>query len=453
MDDATQLAEQLLQPLHERYIQHKKDHAASGARTRDGISGAEAAWDVTAMAIPIGVDIMKNAQLENTKDQRETFGMLIKQLSLLPGPHHAFAKQFADGRGDANTAYQLLHSYTCGERTSKRFQKLEIDPHWGKADLENTEELVREAETLVKEVKEKFATIEIISSQEVSKTYQEMRELFGEHGFFGIEENEKAFTLKNGEKLVDMSPAQRTEAQRLLEEKLRELRIVALVERVRSGEINKDDWMLILRVPTITVPAGSGGIYVEEVSEALERAVRTGSGTSRGGSRIVPLTMQTMQEYLAPDMLARGQSKLLYDIGWYRNEAFYTMQQSGNRDTSPESIAASGGVGAMHWQMVTRDVLTDSLYKNHTEQTELVRNSYGIEARRRTPVEIVQDFFLRLRSVGDRTMCKPYKDDWSDVRTARGGFVSVGGGVQIGLRVYADAPLDRHGRLGVSPSY
>lgn len=286
---------------------------------------------------------------------------------------------------------------------------------------------VRREESIALPNKSRSGRSDKFSRREGEEQYQEMKTIFGEKGFFGIEENEYAFTLKNGIKLIELTQEERDMAGHLLFEKRKESDVQSFLELLKNDRELAKMWGLHLRVPWI----------------------------SADGHRI-PLTMKTLETHLAPDMRTRDQGKLLYDVSWYREEAFYRMQQPGNTDTTPSAIQSSGGLGRMEWRFVTRDVLPETLNKNHTRQWTLLQEEarfFGLDPkkiRRRLPVETVHDFAVRLRAADDRTMAGRY--DWSDVRSSDGGLVFVGRGDRYGLSVSGDHPGGRGGNLGASLS-
>ncbi len=241
---------------------------------------------------------------------------------------------------------------------------------------------------------------------EAEERYREMRELFKE-GFLGIEEVETAFTLLDGRKLIELSKEERREALRLLEVKLNEPDIKEFLQKTPKEQLAKE-WLLVLRLPKFK------------------------DGT--------PLTMNAMQEKIAPDMQAKGQGELFYSVDWYAKEAFYTGQ-------TPKE---------MHWQFVTRKVVPETKGKNHSAQTAELKKAAQAsrldpgKTRRRLPVETLYDFVLSLRAKNQPILEAEY--DWSDILSSVGVLVLVGDCTAEGAHVHRWSPEYSHERVGASLS-
>jgi hypothetical protein len=247
---------------------------------------------------------------------------------------------------------------------------------------------------------------EVFKSPEV----KEIIELFGDH-FFGPDQIEKAFTIKNEQgqevKLIDLSPEERQRAVEMLEEKLREPDIKQFLTKPENQKDIKDGkYLLILRVNKIKV---------------------NGKNTN--------LTMKAMQEQIAPDMARNNQGKLLFNTGWYKDEDFYTT-----------------ATPTFEWTLVTKGVVEATLGKDHPTQTAiLTREAQRIgldptKIHRRAPCETVFDriLFRTTDFLRDRY-------DWSDTKS--GGLpVGVGGGDSAGLDTSGHSFGNSYSLLGSSLS-
>jgi len=276
-------------------------------------------------------------------------------------------------------------------------------------------------------------------SPETQEIYEQAEKLFGEN-FLGIEQVETAFTIQDEDgkdlKLIDLTPEEQEKAKELLKQKLEEPDIQVFLRKLENKELNPGDYMLVFRMPTIKLP------------------------DHRDGSRRkVPVTMQDLRFRLSEDMERKGQGKLLDDITWCETESFYRIQQPGNTATTAKEVRESLGEGAMHWQIVTKEVLPDSTDKNYAAQAEVLSQAavaIGLNETkvvRRKPVEIVYDFLTVLRrdpKNQERILLGEF--DWGGVRSSSGRHVIVGRGDSDGLVMDGWHPDRRGGGLGASLS-
>lgn len=257
--------------------------------------------------------------------------------------------------------------------------------------------------------------------REYNNEYQEMRDLFGEN-FLGMEEVEKSFTLKDGTKLIEITSDEEATIVQALHAKLAEPDIQEFIQKFKNKELDPKEWMLVLRTDAITVEESIGS----NVTAKKHR----------------PLTMETMQKHLAPDMTAQSQGKLLYNIDGYAQESFYLRQRPG--DTQPfaddeKFKAAQNRPRTFHWQLVTRATVPGTKSKSNSQQSDILQQkalACGLnptKTHRRTPVETTYDFACALRATGTRILVGEY--DRSDTKTSVGSFVRVGLGNASGLAV------------------
>jgi hypothetical protein len=248
------------------------------------------------------------------------------------------------------------------------------------------------------------------AKMELGPEYREMKDLFGEN-FFGFEEVEKAFTLQDGDKLVELSKFQKAEANRLLAQFIQEPDVKQFMDKVKSGEIKKGGWNLRLQISTFTDP-----------KSRLE----------------VPLTMKAFNQCLAPDMEGRNQGKLLYNVDWYEAKKFYTT------DTMQ-----------FQWVLSTNEVVPTTLDKNHENQTgelkkfaKSVSLDFDAKQSRSKPIETLYRFFVMLRNTSRRVLENTY--DWSATKSSDGDLVDVGRCGARGSFVDGDHPAGSLGWLGSS---
>jgi hypothetical protein len=189
--------------------------------------------------------------------------------------------------------------------------------------------------------------------------------------------------------------------------------------------------------------------------------------------------MVKLNNLLKERFAKENKGKVIYnEAGWQQNEDFYTTE-------TPE----------MHWVLVSKETIPNSLGKNYLEQTEVlvdyIQNSVfkdlampqnyadaiaefeaqkaeiaGLidpdwqEAARRlaelklnqltrqTPVEALYDIDVRLLNNGDRLLEQLYT--WTNRRGSDGRLVYVGSADADGAGVPAHKPGYRDGSLGVS---
>ncbi|MFH1766633.1 MAG: hypothetical protein ABH826_00870, partial [Patescibacteria group bacterium] len=188
-----------------------------------------------------------------------------------------------------------------------------------------------------------------------------------------------------------------------------------------------------------------------------------------------PMTAKHLYETVTPNLEAKNKGKLLNDIEWYENEAFYT-------DSAP-------GRG---WRLVTRELLPGSTDLDYADQTKLLRdtlaaqpeltdeekqaiadcsdaildkivndNSWSIAAERlaklkineitrRKIVDVVYDQALMLLSRDKRLFDGRILFDWTQDRTSSGYLVLAGYPAAQGLSVSSWDPGLRADDVGVS---
>jgi len=285
----------------------------------------------------------------------------------------------------------------------------------------------RELEKEIRGEKKPEASFENLENPE--KTYEFAERLFGEN-FLGIKQVERAFTVEDKEglykKLVYMTDAEQERARDLLHEKLKESDMQVFLEKIKSGELDPGNYMLILRLA--------------EFRHCDHLGVKT-----------VPVTMIAMEKALALDMDRKDQGKLfrgttvnsetdaVSNEAWYRDYTFYTRQQPGNKESWPGS--ETDGAGEMHWQLVSQLAVSGSLGQaDRARQHALLEAGMqlGLDINQvvpRTPVEITWDYVVALRNNPKQTRFLFHARDSSKVVLPSEHIVNVGAGGQRGLKV------------------
>lgn len=417
LDEADQFRQKLLEPFYNKF----KELELQEKKGRRRVS-------------PEVLQKQSDQALEQATVKDLEWNEALKKLKVLPGRHQPELIAYLKFNKSKDTQSLLLGGQPLdrvAESTDeyRRFGMLE--PLETEEDLIKLEDQIKQAKMVLAKTKstwlpllekaEKFfpkETFTAIKAKREEKEKErrgktgealarEMRELFKE-GFFGLEEVETAFTLQDGKKLVELSAKERETAFRLLEAKLNEPDIEEFLRETPKKRL-AENWLLVLRLPKL-----------------------------RDGAS---LTMKTMREKLAPDMQARNQGKLLYQVEWYANESFYTTD-------SPKD---------MHWQFVTREVAPETKGKNHSIQTEELKKAAKAvhldpaKTRRRAPVETLFDSFVSLRAKGQYIL-ETAGYDWSDVSSSVGHFVGVGLCGAEGAGVAGWLPEGSGGSLGASLS-
>jgi len=232
-------------------------------------------------------------------------------------------------------------------------------------------------------------SFEYFLTPETSQPYQEAKEVFREN-FYGIDETEKAFTLQNGEKLINLTPEQKHAAIQELESFLKDPDVKQFIERLKNyseHEIHPARWQLRLQVEQFT------------------------DGTD--------FTMENFNEKVSKDMERQGQYKLLNsadkDECWYRdqNQPFYKKHKLN-----------------LSWVISTNEVVPDTLNKKQDQQTKVLKSlaqqmglNFDEQASRSHPTETLLRSFLAIRN-GKRIL--ENKWDRSFTKDSDGSFVHVG---------------------------
>lgn len=141
----------------------------------------------------------------------------------------------------------------------------------------------------------------------LKKEYLRAREIFGDK-FLGLEALKTTFTLKDGTELFLPTLPEFYLIEAQLATFLSESDINVFLEKLRDGTEPTAGWHL--RYQPATLRLGNSLTNLQQ---------------------IVPLTIKALQDYLEPDMVARGQGKLLHLSAEERDQLTDTLQ---NRETS-----------------------------------------------------------------------------------------------------------------------
>ncbi|MBI2551059.1 hypothetical protein HYV73_01810 [Candidatus Uhrbacteria bacterium] len=263
-----------------------------------------------------------------------------------------------------------------------------------------------------------------------------MRSLFA-GSFFGPEEIESAFTMKDAQgkdvKLIELTPQERQEANRLLKEKLGEPDLNAFLDEMKkTPDELKKNWALTLRVSTIRDEKGN---RIPLTMEALHKDARI---------------IAKMKE-IDPNQ----KSVFWFGFDSAKTETFFT-QHTPTHSLDPKQQSPS-----MRWSLTTRALVPETLSAIHTTNgTKIGQNDLLKEfatkkklnfvlTDRRTPIQITQDVLTRFLKTGEREL--PNVLDWTDVDSV--GFrVFLGRFAPVGLHVNRNAPSNSLRSLGASLS-
>ncbi|MBI2551274.1 hypothetical protein HYV73_02925 [Candidatus Uhrbacteria bacterium] len=258
---------------------------------------------------------------------------------------------------------------------------------------------------------------------------REMRSLFAD-SFFGPDEIESAFTVKDAQgkdvKLIELTPAERQEASRLLKEKLNEPDIKAfLLEMKKTPDELKNDWALTLRLTKF----------------------KDGTDITMKALRENPLILAKMKE------IDPKQKGVIWtsDENWLKQQPCYT--------THTPAFDPATNTFSMRWSLRTKELIPGPNDVDHAALTkELEKFSLGkrlgnagsATGRKSAPAEDV--FYLLERFLKTKEKGLVGKWAWSDVEGPVGYFVHVGRFGTDGVRVDRDHSVFHIGSLGVALS-
>ena len=250
----------------------------------------------------------------------------------------------------------------------------------------------------------------------------ELQELLGHDFFLGFDAIEKAFTLKDGTKALEISPEERQEAMEQLLTKLAEPDVIEFMKRLESDPTEASKWILVYRTRAeITDPSTHKELPVSILSirDVLDHDSRKGSNST----------------------------KLVYDFG-RQSPWFATDKKQGDTDAWASRPVQSG------WMFVTKTVVDGTTAKKHPDQTPVLKRkakALGLEEgkyRRRTPQEVLYDTLVVYKHTNGRVRLLEQKYDWTEQATSSGHMVGVGGFGADGVGVSHDRPDDASGWRG-----
>lgn len=192
----------------------------------------------------------------------------------------------------------------------------------------------------------------------------------------------------------------------------------------------------------------------------------------------VPKTMQDLYEQTSNKLTDGG--KLLYEVGWYGQEVFYTTDPAVTEPTwklmSREVIPGSLGKNYLDMTQAISDYLVDQVYADQTLPTlyqraveefsdrkselgQLMDSDWEKVARELVKLTLNQLFRPNPSELAcavtvyegvNQERLLPGTYHWSAVRSSRGDLVFIGGADSNGVGVGGFVPRDSNGDLGVS---
>jgi len=419
LDQAKDTAKELIRPFYEQYHNHLKATGGKEKKTLDVISSDEAAWDITGISVPSGLDIMDDKKLQALQERRKSFTDLIIKLSLLPGPHQKYAKSLLEGRGNAQDADLLLNSYSVVVGGSKkRFGNLDIEH--GKEDLQKLETLLAEAVQFIEEISQRFE-IEI-SSEPEGLPLETAELILGKEKVFGPEEALLVWGVE--------------------------------LQEVPEIPFTKED----------LEKAKALGMYL------ILRLEKDKDGN--------PLTGQRMHELKQAEFKKQNKGKILYDINWYKDEEFFRREtpQLAWALTSGGILADSIRKNYIEQTRFLRDSLKQQGWLSEKEErectdkrlqeirkimedesdpqcfvksSELLQKLMINQNHRLSFADTLYDFISVVFSKKKRILLKTW--NWTKSRSSDGGLVVIGGCDEVGADVSTVKNLGRwNADLGVA---
>src|SRR3989339_563521 len=428
LNQAKDIARELIEPFYDQYSRHLRANGGKGKRTRDAMSSDESAWDVAAIDVPSGVDIMDNDKLQVLQNQRKSFEELVKKLSLLPGPHQKFAKLLAEGQGTAQDVNLLLNSYAFGNnKGSLDFGKLDFV--WEQEDLKKLMDLITKVTEFNEEIQQKLG-IEIPFKPECA-SLEQAREIMAEN-FYGSARIKKAFGFEvPASEIPDIpySPAELQRAKALGE------RLVLRVSPDDSGQYLTMKKIIELAQPRL-IDDYKLQLYnvdrhqMEDFYQTnfLKTEWRLISGSFVAGS--------TNQNYLHQTRLLRDHLKALDFLSKKEesdcsDEILQQLSEQMGVDWNKQEIIDQNKYTA-NWREVTRKIVELLINQNH----------------RRTPSEIIYDWVLEFSRTKDIGLFKK-NFDWTSCLSSSGHLVYIGCFVSDGMSVDGSDPNDSDNNIGV----
>jgi hypothetical protein len=254
------------------------------------------------------------------------------------------------------------------------------------------------------------------------------REALGHEHVLGITALEAALTLHDGTMLWTPSTQEQQEYANALESFLAEPDITALLEQIKQNKEYIPEGVLFTLLPqTLTDPAPD-----------------TDTQAQGHASKTVPATMAALNRLLAPDMHKQNQGALMSYTKWCKEDPFFTT------DTPSARIL-----------LTTRDVVPETLNKNHTDQTTALKtyatahNIDPTKLHRPTPIDTILAHALATRTAGTRQLLQkkiiphnylPYH--WTDTRSTAGKLVRLGNADADGVDVLRLDPANAYEFLG-----
>lgn len=258
-----------------------------------------------------------------------------------------------------------------------------------------------ELSTIMRDILAQPKEYEIPIAAEFGQRDVELRGLLGEDFVLGFNEVEKAFTLRDGRRTLDIYPEERVRAMEQLLAKLAEPDVIDFLAKLKADEAEAAKWMLVYRT--------SAGIN-DQKSVSLKQFVDVLDADARRNR--------------APVLMCRDTP----DDTWYLSVAQGGVKWS-------ESPVTPG------WMFVTRAVVDNTTSLAHADQRQVLKMEAGRlgiarKWRRRTPIEVAYDTAVMFRSSGGRVRLLEDNYDWTEQLTADGVRVEVGCFDAKGMRIW-----------------
>jgi len=239
------------------------------------------------------------------------------------------------------------------------------------------------------------------SESKEQQTYTEMKEIFGED-FFGFNEIEEAFALKNGLKLVDFHSTKKAEAMKMLFDFVHEPDVKQFLEKIKSGEIRKGGWQLCLEIPT----------FFDTIS-SIES----------------PLTMLAMDQCLSPDMKDREQGELFYSFP----NTMKVEEPSLVSDKFDERDFFVRDTMPMQWVLSTKGIVPVTLNKRYDEGLATLKkfadkNGLFFDSSQSDthPLEVSYRFFVALRTTKKYNILRLFNVYKERSKMEEGAYIRMG---------------------------
>lgn len=452
LEEAKGLARRLLKPFYEIY-QDNLSKVSGNVQTR--LDAKDIAWAMTGIStseLPEEKDMEEKQKIENKIKRKKDWDGLLRKLQVLYGPHQTSVQVFFDSsKSKEEAAVGIIESF-------KEF---------GTPDEELTEEEKRSRA----ETKLRVSKLEIYTREDLARLQEDLK-----RAEFVLKQTVSGRIQKNVESVEAPKPPRTREKK---EEyggliSLAEAKEIMGADLLGSAEIKQSLGVELREIPPIPFTRQELEKFKAEGFQLILRVDKDADGRS--------LTMKRLNEIFTPKFASQQKGKVLYEVGWYSDEHFYTAETP-----------------AFGWHLQQKEFLPNSTGKNYLEQTQLVLDylttkkfsdplkekqrqeavreaehllpeiseldisqdwqeitqrlsALKINNYRRSPAEVVYDHALQLDTQTPCLFNGRALYDWTKSRSSDGYLVSVGGGDARGLYVNYWKPSYLNDLMGVSLS-